>query len=100
MPRKPGKGRVDRESSRSVRAQRAPAHGHPSHRKEKKLTEGEEALISEYGYVPATEPAATAIAMKDSPEGETLYQEIKDLEFEAQQNPDPEDEALEIAAAD
>jgi RNA polymerase primary sigma factor len=100
MPRKPGKGGVDRQSSRSVRTQRVPAHGHPAHRKEKKLTEGEEALISEYGYVPLTEPAATAIAMKESPEGETLYQEIKDLEFEAQQNPDPKDEALEMAAAD
>jgi RNA polymerase primary sigma factor len=38
--------------------------------------------------------------MKESPEGENLYQEIKQMEFESQINPDPEDERLEMAAAD
>jgi RNA polymerase primary sigma factor len=63
------------------------------------LTKGDKELITQYTYVPALEPAATAIAMKDSPEGEALYQEIKDMEFEAQQNPDPEDEAIALATA-
>jgi RNA polymerase primary sigma factor len=37
------------------------------------------------------EPAATAIAMAANPEGEKLYQEIKKMELEALEHPDPED---------
>jgi len=36
--------------------------------------------------------------MQESPEGEILYQEIKEMEREAQQNPDPEDEKIALAA--
>src|SRR5947209_1580169 len=43
------------------------------------------------------EPAATAIALSDSPEGEHLYQDIKAMEREAIINPDPEDALLQVS---
>ncbi len=51
-------------------------------------------------YVPAPEPAGTAIAMSESPEGEKLYRDIKGLEMASLQDPDPEDALLGIAAAE
>ncbi len=51
-------------------------------------------------YVPALEPAGTAIATSESPEGEKLYRDIKEMEVEALQDPDPEDALLGIAAAE
>jgi RNA polymerase primary sigma factor len=53
-------------------------------------------LDRERDYVPAPEPAATAIAIAESPEGEALYRDIKTMEMEAQGDPDPEDGLLEI----
>ena len=38
--------------------------------------------------------------MKDSPEGEHLYREIKEMEMEALSNPDPEDAPVELAMAE
>jgi RNA polymerase primary sigma factor len=64
------------------------------------MTEGERALVERYSYVPQEEPAATEQAQQDSPEGEHLYQEIKGLERESAENPDPEDERLSLRAAD
>ncbi|MEO8287602.1 MAG: sigma-70 family RNA polymerase sigma factor [Chloroflexota bacterium] len=72
------------------------AHPHQEARKE---SAEDAALMEAYGYVPLAEPTATAIAMKDSPEGEALYQEIKGMEFEAMVDPDPEDLALDLAVA-
>jgi RNA polymerase primary sigma factor len=65
-----------------------------------KLTDVDKALINKYGYLPLTEPAATARAMKESKEGEALYHEIKEMELESEQNPDPDDERIEMAAAE
>jgi RNA polymerase primary sigma factor len=42
-------------------------------------------------YEPLPEPAGSAVAMADSPEGEHLYREIKNMEYESLQHPDPED---------
>ncbi|MFL5731872.1 MAG: RNA polymerase sigma factor RpoD/SigA [Chloroflexia bacterium] len=42
-------------------------------------------------YEPLPEPAGSAVAMAESPEGEHLYREIKNMEYEALQNPDPQD---------
>lgn len=64
------------------------------------MTGGERALIEKYSYVPEEEPAATEQAQQDSPEGERLYQEIKGLERESAENPDPEDALLNVRAAD
>ena len=48
-------------------------------------------------YTPLDEPAATARAIEESPEGEALYREMKVMEMEAIANPDPEDgELLEL----
>lgn len=44
------------------------------------------------------EPAATAKAIADSPEGEKLYQDIKAMEHESLENPDAEDIVLEMPA--
>jgi RNA polymerase primary sigma factor len=38
--------------------------------------------------------------MQDSPEGEHLYREIKSMEFEAMQDPDPEDTVVQTPLAD
>src|SRR5438270_6724572 len=57
-------------------------------------------LDRERDYVPAPEPAATAIALAESREGEGLYRDIKGMEMEAQGNPDPEDALLEIPPDD
>jgi RNA polymerase primary sigma factor len=56
----------------------------------------EDALTFESG----PEPAATVRAMHDSPEGEHLYREIKSMEFEAMQDPDPEDTVVQTPLAD
>lgn len=42
-------------------------------------------------FKPLPEPAASAKAMADSPEGEQLYRDLKSMEYEALQHPDPED---------
>lgn len=52
------------------------------------------------GYMPPAEPAATAIAMRDSAEGEALYHDLKEMEFEAIEHPDPEDAVLDLAGAE
>ncbi len=64
------------------------------------MSKGERALVEKYSYIPEEEPAATAQAQQDSPEGEHLYQEIKELEREANENPDPEDARMNVIAAD
>ena len=46
------------------------------------------------------EPAATAKAIADSPEGEALYQDIKEMEHESLENPEIEDVLLEMPAAE
>ncbi len=46
------------------------------------------------------EPAATAKAIADSPEGEELYQDIKVMEHESLENPDMEDVLLEMSSAE
>jgi RNA polymerase primary sigma factor len=46
------------------------------------------------------EPAATAKAMVDSPEGEALYQDLKVMEHESLENPDLDDVLLEMAAGE
>jgi len=46
------------------------------------------------------EPAATVKAMQDSPEGEHLYREIKSMEFESMQDPDPEDTVVQTPLAE
>ena len=46
------------------------------------------------------EPAATAKAMADSPEGEALYQDLKVMEHESLENPDLDDVLLEMAAGE
>lgn len=52
------------------------------------------------GYTPPAEPAATAIALEESAEGEALYQDLKKMEIEAIESPDPEDAMLDMAGAD
>src|SRR5438270_5159328 len=42
-------------------------------------------------YQPLPEPAASAKAIAESPEGDHLYQDIKSMEYEALQQPDPDD---------
>src|SRR2546423_1286978 len=42
-------------------------------------------------FEPLLEPAGSALAMAESPEGEHLYREIKTMEYESLQHPDPED---------
>src|SRR5687768_8965564 len=54
----------------------------------------DEVLDRARNYVPLAEPAATALAMQESPEGEALYQDLKGMEMESLANPDPEDGAL------
>jgi RNA polymerase primary sigma factor len=66
----------------------------------KELTAEERGWLATIGYVPMAEPAATAQAMKDSPEGEHLYREIKEMEMEALSSPDPEDAPVELAMAE
>jgi RNA polymerase primary sigma factor len=51
------------------------------------------------GYEPPAEPAATAIAMQESPEGEKLYRDIKQMELESIEHPDVEDSLLDAAIA-
>ena len=51
------------------------------------------------GYTPPAEPAATAIAMQESPEGEKLYRELKQMEIESIEEPDAEDSLLDMAIA-
>lgn len=51
------------------------------------------------GYEPPPEPAATAIAMQESPEGEKLYRDIKKMEIESIEDPDAEDSLLDAAIA-
>jgi len=46
------------------------------------------------------EPAATAKALADSPEGEVLYQDIKEMEHESLTNPDIENVLLEMPATE
>jgi RNA polymerase primary sigma factor len=46
-----------------------------------------------------TEPAATLIARQESPEGEHLYQDLKAMELEATQHPDPGDLLLQAPAS-
>ena len=64
------------------------------------LTNEERGWLATIGYIPMAEPAATAQAMKDSPEGEHLYREIKEMEMEALSSPDPEDAPVELAMAE
>ncbi len=52
------------------------------------------------GFTPPAEPAATAIAMQESAEGEALYRDLKDMEIAAIENPDPEDAILDLMGAD
>src|SRR5688500_13631987 len=54
----------------------------------------DEVLDRVRNYVPLTEPAATALAMQESPEGEALYRDLKGMEMEAMADPDPEDAGL------
>ncbi|MEA2575338.1 MAG: polymerase primary sigma factor [Chloroflexia bacterium] len=51
------------------------------------------------GYEPPAEPAATAIAMQESPEGEKLYRDLKQMEIESIEAPDAEDSLLDAAVA-
>ena len=51
------------------------------------------------GYEPPAEPAATAIAMQESPEGEKLYRDLKQMEIDSIENPDAEDSLLDAAIA-
>lgn len=46
------------------------------------------------------EPAATAKAIADSPEGEKLYQDLKELEHESLENPDMDDILLEMPSGE
>ena len=48
---------------------------------------------------PLPEPAGSALAMAESPEGEHLYREIKTMEYEALQHPDPEDLLARVTGA-
>jgi len=48
-------------------------------------------------YIPLPEPAGTLVAMTDSPEGERLFRELKEMEMEAIQDPDPEDLLIQSA---
>jgi RNA polymerase primary sigma factor len=48
-------------------------------------------------YTPLAEPTATAVAMQNSPEGERLYQDLKEMEMESIQDPDPEDVLVQAA---
>ncbi len=50
-------------------------------------------------YVPLAEPAATAVALAESREGEALYRDLKGMEYEAAASPDPEDTALALDIA-
>src|SRR5438105_1850550 len=63
------------------------------------LTREERALVEKYAFVPEDEPAATQRALQDSKEGEHLYREIKEMEQEAIEHPDPEDERVDVIAA-
>ena len=51
-------------------------------------------------FIPPAEPAATAIALSESKEGEKLYQSIKAMENEALADPDPEDALVNVALPD
>jgi RNA polymerase primary sigma factor len=61
----------------------------------------DELLDKARNYVPLAEPAATALALQESREGEKLYQGLKSMEVEALADPDPEDvELTEVLGAD
>src|SRR5438105_14351140 len=51
-------------------------------------------------YTSGSEPAATARAMTDSPEGEHLFSDIKKMEYEAMQEPDPVDTLAQTPLAE
>lgn len=51
-------------------------------------------------YKPLSEPAATAVALAESPEGEALYRDLKAMEYEAATSPDPEDTAMALGVAE
>lgn len=61
---------------------------------------GSDPLEDALNFESGPEPAATVSAMQDSPEGEHLYREIKSMEFEAMQDPDPEDTIVQTPLAD
>jgi RNA polymerase primary sigma factor len=71
--------------------------GRPPKVREDLNPQDELAIRSEFGYVSREEPAATAIALQDSPEGERLYRDLKAMESESIQDPDPEDALLDMA---
>jgi RNA polymerase primary sigma factor len=64
-----------------------------------RLRQEEIALVEKYSYVPMDEPSATEVARQESPEGERLYQDLKEMEREALVNPDPQDALLGMAVS-
>src|SRR5690349_131082 len=74
------------------------------------LSQGQGSLVSPNGatdpladalsFLSGPEPAATERALRDSSEGEHLYRDIKNMEFEAMQHPDPEDTIVQTPLAD
>src|SRR4051794_16272542 len=61
---------------------------------------GSDPLEDALDFQSGPEPAATVRAMQDSPEGEHLYREIKSMELESMQDPDPEDTIVQTPLAD
>jgi RNA polymerase primary sigma factor len=114
MPRQPRKARTGKDSAVRVEGPGSNTNDTPGNKRDsattkparqakgkgERLTTEEQGWLETLGYVPMAEPAATAQAMKDSPEGEHLYREIKEMEMEALSRPDPEDAPVELAMAE
>ncbi len=100
MPRQSHKDEVissDTADSDPVNSTRIRQKGGGAHTNGSRLSQEEIALVEKYTYVPMDEPSATEVAREESPEGEQLYQELKEMEQEALESPDPEDARLGAA---
>jgi RNA polymerase primary sigma factor len=89
-----------RQSSGNNHKSKTPAevNGSPAHSYANGTVE-DAVLDRARDYVPLAEPAATAVALAESPEGEALYRDLKAMEYEATASPDPEDTALALDIA-
>lgn len=102
MPRRSGETEDTQQYPSEVSAARRngtskPRNATSKHDKPVKVMDPKSVYEPVPGYVPPMEPAATAIALEESAEGEKLYQDLKTMELEALENPDAEDALLEIA---
>jgi RNA polymerase primary sigma factor len=105
MPRRPREQHPSRGSgsngAKPNRKSRGSRNGVPSAMKAVITATPENAgLDAALDYMPPAEPAATLIARSEDPEGEHLYQDIKAMEYESIQDPDPADVVVQAALDD